>query len=75
MNKLKEQIMLSLIRLSNLSCNSNMVVFSFIAYQDQEEINDHLSEDITSIRAWWRDNSFLTIQTIYLSHYVFSARG
>jgi len=43
MNKLKEQIMLSLIRLSNLSCNSNMVVFSFIAYQDQEEINDHLS--------------------------------
>ena len=42
MNKLREQIMLSLIRLINLSCNSNMVVFSFIAYQDEEEINDHL---------------------------------
>jgi len=43
MNKLREQIMLSLIRLINLSCNSNMVVLSFIAYQDQEEISDHLS--------------------------------
>jgi len=42
MNKLREQIMLSLISLINLSCNSNMVVFSFIAYQDQEEIINHL---------------------------------